>query len=112
MSLIRGILESKKRSIVISDTITITNNYVVFNAAGGVITGNNTTTVTSSSAWTSTITYNEGSGWLTRTPTSGSSGQGVSISVTTNSSGLTRTADITFTCGTATVNFDVTQTPS
>jgi hypothetical protein len=93
-----------------SDSISINNTYGVWNAAGsGMITGSNSTTVTSSSAWSSNITYINGSGWFTRNPTTGNSGQLVSMSCTTNSSGSSRQATLTFTCGTASVNFAVTQ---
>jgi hypothetical protein len=109
MSLKHGILESKVRLIVVGNTINITNNSAVFTAAGTILSGSNSTTVTSSAAWTSSITYNQDSGWITVTPASGSSGQGVTISVDGNDFGSVRTGDVSFICGNASTNFDITQ---
>jgi len=89
------------------DSISLSSSYVVFNQNGGIVSGNNQIIVTSSGAWTSSITYDSGSGWLTVSPSSGNNAQQVTFSVTNYID--YRDATVTFTCGTASAIFSVSQ---
>jgi hypothetical protein len=92
---------------VIADSISLDYTDVEFDGNGNYIVGDNPT-VTSSGSWTSSITYIDGTGWLSRSPTTGGTGQLVTVTCT-NNTGFDRLARITFTRGTATAIFYVTQ---
>ena len=93
----------------VADSISINKTYGVFNSAGELTEGDDYIQVTSSGAWTSTILYDSGSGWAYRNPTSGSTGQYVTISVDGDYYDDERTATIRFTCGTEHADYSLSQ---
>lgn len=92
----------------VADSITLSAYYGTWDGDGALIAGASSVVVTSSGLWLSSITYNEGTGWITRTPTFGSTGTTVAISVSFLSHG-TRSGKITFTRGTASIDFLIQQ---
>jgi hypothetical protein len=89
------------------DSISLDCTSIEFSALAAKTLGFNPT-VTSSGAWTSAITYYDGSGWITINPTSGSNGQLITTTVSKNL-GADRAAYIRYTCGTAYVDCAIYQ---
>lgn len=104
-----GTLQQKKTIVAPADTISVDYSYVDFDGFGTVLDGDSLITVTSSGAWTTAISYYDGSGWISRFPTSGGNGGSTSISVSSGYDGFGRFGYITFTCGTATATVQISQ---
>ena len=94
---------------VVPDSISLNHSDVTFDGDGNVSAGSSIVQVTSSGSWTLTINYYSGSGWITTSKSSGSSGDTVRISVSYPYSYPERSGYIRFTVGTAHADFSVDQ---
>lgn len=91
------------------DSISLDYTWGQWDGTGSLLDGNDYIQVTSSGAWTSSIQYDSGAGWISRTPSFGSTGANVTIDCTGGYEEAGRTGTVTFTRLTANVLFYVEQ---
>lgn len=93
--------------IIEPDSITVSPKDRITSSANGVT---QTLNVKANNNWTSSIKYSSGSGWCSVSPASGDASIGsVSISITPNTEGEERNAEIIFICGDSQQVIAVTQ---